>query len=304
MTRHASARINEDTIENSRLLMDSLQDDTKGFERLAALLKNVAGINLPTNSKNLCLMASRLSHELKKYGLSGYKEYYELVQQGHPEVMGEFIRAMTTNTTHFFREPKHFEIFQSVLQTTIQQKEREHSREIRIWCSAASTGQEPYTILMSALSAIPDPSAWSVQFLATDIDRDVLAKASRGVYTENEIEGIPANLRQSFLTAHAGKNGTMYAFKQQYRDAIRFAEFNLLTEPYPFKHPFDFVFCRNVLIYFDKDTAQTVVNRMALTLRPGGYLFLGHSESGMMKSEHLKPIATAAYQRTSDKWKK
>lgn len=284
-----------DSITDSQAFMHQLQADDGGYTKLAALLKEHAGINMVLNDKNLTLMASRLASILKARAFNGYKKYYEYLASGAPGAMNEFICALTTNTTQFFREPVHFEVLKRKLVEIIEYKKKRHTHEIRIWCSAASTGQEVYTMMMVIQDQIKNLGKWNICFLATDIDHDVLERAASGIYQATEMNGIPEQYRSQFFNRL--QDGS-YQFKSEFREGIRFAQFNLLTEKYPFQYPFDVIFCRNVLIYFDRPTAEGVIERLARALRPGGFLFLGHSETGMMKSKILKNFSSAAYQRT------
>lgn len=305
------ARNIKSLINDSQTLLHELQSDNRGFEQLAGVLKSMTGINLPLNSKNLSLMASRLNPILRDRGLSDYREFFQLISGNNKKAIDEFIEAMTTNTTYFFREPQHFDLLTKLVAARLKEDPYygRGSDEIRMWCSASSTGQEPYTILMTLLetfsksigpqllpqySTIPDIN---LKFLATDIDREVLTKASMGKYSDKEIEGISEPLLQKYFTSQSVLDESFFIVKKELRNLIKFAQFNLLDEPYPFKYPFDYIFCRNVLIYFDAETTRKVVDRLALALRPGGILFLGHSESGMVRCRHLKTIGSAAYQR-------
>lgn len=277
-------------------LLAGLQADTTGFAEMARILKQHAGINLVLNEKNLTLMATRLVSTLQSYGCLTYWDYLRKLQD-HPTHVDELISAMTTNTTQFFRESVHFDFLKSQIVQMVREKQRSTQNELRIWCSAASTGQEIYTILMVLLSAIENPNLIQLQVLATDIDLEVLETASAGVYSQGEVEAVPeAYLQRYFDTIKTGTT-TKFRIKREVRSLIRFAPFNLLTEDYPFQFPFDVIFCRNVLIYFDRATGERVVDRLGAHLRPGGLLFLGHSETGLMKSKDLKTVSSAAYQK-------
>jgi chemotaxis protein methyltransferase CheR len=283
------------SLKNSQESFDRLQKDAQGFKRLVEILKDASGIHLPENTKNLSLLAGRLGPILSSNGFQSYKEY-EAYLRANPGVgIPEFVCALTTNTTQFFREMPHFEFLRQHLPVMIAAKQRKYQHEFRVWCSVASTGQEPYTIAMTLLESLRDPATWNIQFLATDIDEEVLEKACKGVYTEAEVEGVPPLFRQKYFNLHA--NGKSQQVKSELQKLIRFAPFNLITKDYPFKHRFDLIFCRNVLIYFDPPTAQAVVNHLIEQLTPGGLLFLGHSESGALKSSLVTSISHSVYQR-------
>lgn len=279
-------------------LNSGIYDDLDGIERASNLLKAWAGIHLPVNEKNRSLLAGRLAPILRALQLETLSEYINLLEKSKSrELVSEFICAMTTNTTEFFRESKHFDLFKKLLTEMIPSKLKKLQPEIRIWCAAASTGQEPYSLLITLLEAIQNYSQWNIQFLATDIDATVLQKAARGIYTKAEVQNIPPYLLQKYFIKKAIKEVDHYMVKGSIKNLIRFAPFNLLTDPFPFQHPFDFIFCRNVLIYFDRPTASSVVEKAALALRKDGYLFLGHAETVVGKSRFLRTVSHAAYQR-------
>ncbi len=281
----------------SQVLLDKLQADEGGFKKLSTLLKEKAGINMVLNDKNLTLMASRLNSVLKKQGIKSYKEYIKLIEENPEKYLQEFIVCLTTNTTQFYREPVHFDYLAKKLPEILEKKEQEKNYELRIWCSATSTGQEVYTIMMVLLKHIQNLTKWNIKFLATDIDHEVLQRAADGIYTKNETGGIPQENLKKYFDEIEHKQEIKYQFKAEYRRIIRFATFNLLTEKYPFKHPFDIAFCRNVLIYFDRETSASVIDKIANSLGPNGLLFLGHSETGMLKSKFLKSVASATYEK-------
>lgn len=284
-------------MRSTQHFMEKLQTDTVSFEKLSAFLKKYAGINMITNGKNLTLMACRLAPILKKRSLRNYREYLDILAHPTAEILAEFVSALTTNTTQFFRESVHFDIFKNKLLETVEQKKKQHSYELRLWCAASSTGQEAYSILFTLLTHLPSFSNWNIHFLSSDIDTEVLEKASLGIYQENELENLPEMYRHQYFKRVVSQ-AKSYQIKTDIKKMVRFAQFNLLTDRYPFQHRFDFVFCRNVLIYFDRTTSDSVIEKIARTIRPGGYLFLGHSETGMMKSKFLKSIATGVYQKT------
>jgi chemotaxis protein methyltransferase CheR len=275
-----------------------LQNDLTGFSALSEILKGRCGIDLPPTPKNLSLMASRMRKLLLARGLESYGEYARMIHNQVPGVMNEFISALTTNTTHFFRENEHFNHLRKILPELIEAKRREGSNELRVWCAASSTGQEPYTILISLLESGVLPPGMTLKFLATDIDLQVLEKASNAIYREEDIENMPPVLVSRYFEKGIGGDGQrMVRVLPRYASMIRFARLNLIEPRWPFQNKFDIIFCRNVLIYFDSPTAQGVVERLAGQLNPGGYLYVGHSESGHVKTRLVKSVVAAAYVR-------
>lgn len=281
-------------VESSNELFQRLRADTNGFRRVAEVLLDIAGIHLPLNDKNLCLAASRLSAVIKKRNLGGYDEYLELLNAAGGDAIDEFVSQMTTNTTHFFREKAHFEILSRGLPELARRARARGDNSLRIWCAAASSGQEPYTIAITAAEAAAAGLGCEVRILGTDIDRSMLEKAHRGVYTAAEIESLPSHHRVKYFDT-VGKTGT-YRVKSVLRNMLEWSEFNLTADSYPFHARFDAVFCRNVLIYFDRKTAQSVVQKLAESLVPQGFLFIGHSESGTVRIPGLVAAGPSFYQ--------
>lgn len=279
--------------------LDRHQGDVAGFQKLASIIKVNCGIDLPVTPKNLSLMASRLRKVLAAYGIEDYKQFADLLNRGDKRAMNEFICAMTTNTTHFFREKEHFAHLRKSLPAMVEAKRKANAhQELRVWCAAASTGQEPFTILMTILGSGALPSNWTVKFLATDIDLNVLEKAARATYREDEVENVPASELNTFFDEGGAVSGErLYRIKKNFASMIRFARLNLVDNPWPFEHKFDVIFCRNVMIYFDGPTARDVVERQAAALNTGGLLYIGHSEMGHAKSALIKSVAPAVYER-------
>lgn len=277
-----------------------LEADHNGFTQLSNLLKQHAGINLPPTPKNFTLLSTRLRKILIKYSLYTYQSYYLLLKQ-HPHLIAEFISRMTTNTTHFFRENEHFIILKEILPALLKKKTQAHDFELRLWCAAASTGEEPYSIAITLLENIPNLLKWDIKLLASDIDAHVLDKAMSGVYAQTQVAPISPFVLQKYFTVNIQGQGLdrvkYYHVTSQLKDLLHFAEFNLKTELYPFNTSFDIIFCRNVFIYFDQETVLLILDKFTSHLKVGGYLFIGHSESGNIRHTNLKRISHAVYQR-------
>lgn len=276
-------------------LASDLRNDQEGFLRLAALLKRMVGIHLPLNSKNQSLVASRLNPIFRKHRIESFDEYLRLLDQGDAAIIQEFISALTTNTTQFFREDAHFGELKKLLSEMILRKGPRP--EIRVWCAASSTGQEPYSIAMTLLEAMGEGLSFHFKMLATDIDTQVLERAANGVYTEESLRSLPPAYLQKYFRPIADPSGTRYEVSRAIRAPITFACFNLLEETYPFQYPFDFIFCRNVLIYFDRATSASVIHKLIQSAGVGSYLFLGHAEAGMLRSEQVANVNHAVYRR-------
>jgi chemotaxis protein methyltransferase CheR len=262
----------------------------KTFDKFSAKIHEIAGVNLPWTDKNISLVRNRLSKVLRKEGLANYEELADKLENPSKAMLEIFISALTTNKTHFFREEAHFDFLANELKTHF-----DRHQDLRLWCAAASTGQEPYTLAMVIKENVPPQYHHKCKMLATDIDLEVLGRAVKGVYTSAETEGVPSWLRTKYFDA--SKDKTSFRAKDDLAKMIHFARFNLVQNSYEFQKPFHYVFCRNVLIYFDPPTTKKVINGLASTLIPGGYLVLGHSESGTVSDPTIKALSQAIYKK-------
>ncbi|WP_373998330.1 protein-glutamate O-methyltransferase CheR [Bdellovibrio bacteriovorus] len=265
----------------------------KMFTKFAEHMYELAGVDLPLTPKNHALIRNRIVKLLRRHSLKSYEEYWALIEKGGPDLTSEFISALTTNMTSFYRESNHFDFLQNI----IPELGKKFGSDIRMWCAAASTGQEPYTIAMTACEALGENSSTKVRLLATDIDLQVLKKASVGTYEEREMQGLPPTQRVKYFEKVKANGDEFFRAKDTIHKMIRFAPFNLMNPKYEFQHKFHVIFCRNVLIYFDEQTTKKVIDNLVSCLAPGGYLILGHSESGNVKHAGLKPLSRAVYQK-------
>ncbi len=277
--------------------MKSLQQDDQGFMTLSKILKDATGINLELNEKNLFLMAGRLNKVLRDNELKSYAELINLLNLGDVQHLKIFASALTTHTTEFFREDEHFLMLKELVIEAINQKN--FKGELRIWCAAASTGQEAYTIAMCLEEIRMSLKPFDLKILATDIDEQVLEVASQGTYTVAEMASVPLNLKKKYFKKCSKNNNEVFQVNPRLRNSIHFAPFNLVSNQFPFEHHFDIIFCRNVLIYFDTETRTQIIRKFADALHPYGHLFLGHAEAGVVKANTLKSIHVAVYKRTA-----
>lgn len=238
------------------------------FARVQALIYQRAGISLHDGKH--AMVYSRLSRRLRDTGHTSFREYLSWLETHDGPEWQEFVNALTTNLTAFFREQHHFEIFASHLRS-------KPSANWRVWCNAASTGEEPYSIVITALEALGVNA--SFKLTASDIDSRVLATAAQGVYRLDSVKGLSPERLQKFFLKGKGGNAGMVRAKPELRRAIDFMSVNLIRDDWPFKEPFDVVFCRNVMIYFDAPTQRRVLERIHRVLKPGGMLFVGHAEN-------------------------
>jgi chemotaxis protein methyltransferase CheR len=238
------------------------------FERVRRLIRTHAGISL--NEGKHAMVYSRLSRRLRDTGQVSFASYLDALEQGGSTAeWQEFVNCLTTNLTSFFREEHHF-------QDLARELESRRGGPIRIWCNAASTGEEPYSIAMTVAEALGSPG--SARIMASDIDTKVLATAAAGVYGADARGLSPERLRRHFLRG-TGSNDGRIRIKPELARAVEFRVHNLMAPRWSFDEPFDIVFCRNVMIYFDAPTQRQVLERIHAAMRPRGVLYVGHSEN-------------------------
>lgn len=239
------------------------------FDRVQSLIYQHAGISLHDGKH--AMVYSRLSRRLRETGHQSFKDYLGWLETHDGPEWQEFVNALTTNLTSFFREQHHFEIFANHL------KSRAPGAAWRVWCNAASTGEEPYSIVMTALEALGPKG--NLTLTASDIDSKVLASAAQGVYRMEGLKGLSEERIQRFFLRGKGANAGMARAKPELQRMIEFISVNLIRDDWPFRQPFDVVFCRNVMIYFDAPTQRKVLERIHRVMAPGGLLFVGHAEN-------------------------
>lgn len=239
------------------------------FSRVQSLIYQRAGINLHDGKH--AMVYSRLSRRLRDTGHTSFRDYLSWLETHDGPEWQEFVNALTTNLTAFFREQHHFEIFAAHL------KSRPAGSPWKVWCNAASTGEEPYSIVMTAFESLGNNAQFKLT--ASDIDSKVLASAAQGVYRLDNLKGLTQERLQRFFMRGKDSNAGLIRVKPELRKAIEFLSVNLIRDDWPFKDPFDVVFCRNVMIYFDAPTQRKVLERIHRVLKPGGMLFVGHAEN-------------------------
>ena len=266
------------------------------FNRIRELVREHTGIALSDAKRQL--VYGRLARRLRALRLDDFSSYIELLEAGESGELEEFTNAVTTNLTSFFREAHHFEYLAGEALPGIVARDTGR-RRLRIWCCAASTGEEPYSIAMVLREAQQRLSGWDVKLLATDLDSNVLAHGISGVYTQERFRTVSdARLRNFFEAAPRAADSRLRA-AEELRSLITFKQLNLMHE-WPMRGPFDAIFCRNVVIYFDKETQRALFERMARLQRPGDYLFLGHSESLYRVSDRYDLIGKTIYRRNDN----
>ena len=264
------------------------------FRGLAQLAYDRAGIALADSKRNL--VYTRLSRRLRSLGYSSFRQYREYLDGDDGEAeMERFINSISTNHTKFFREGHHFDHFRTHVAAPFAQASRGSvGCRLRVWSAGCSTGEEPHTIAVVLKREITDVARHDVRILATDIDTDVLAKAAHGEYSASAIDDVPVTYR-SFFPPKDGSEAKV-VIGEEVRSLIAFRRLNLI-EQWPFRGPFDAIFCRNVMIYFDNATKTALVDRFAKMIRPGGWLYLGHSETLMGPHSALRLVGRTIYRR-------
>jgi chemotaxis protein methyltransferase CheR len=270
-----------------------LSRDDMGF--IAKLVYEHAGIVIREHKE--AMTRGRLARRVKALGLSSVAEYCAFLRtSGAADEIPELINAVTTNHTAFFRERHHFDhLRKEVLPRLIQERGGRRGR-IRIWSSASSSGEEPYSIAATARDAIGNRSDLDFRILATDIDTDILARAEAGIYPAEQFERLPADVRPWLKTEPTGSRGEV-RISEDLRRLLAFKRLNLIDK-WPMSGPFDVIFCRNVFIYFDTPTKAAILDRFVALLQPGGFLYLGHSESLPQPHPQLRLIGRTIYERT------
>jgi len=263
----------------------------RDFEEVRKMIYDHAGIALSEAKEDM--VYSRLARRLRATGIRSFREYLNLLRAGNEVEWEAFVNSLTTNLTDFFREAHHFPILRDFLKTR-------RDRPIHIWCSASSTGEEPYSIAMTAVEALGGFNA-PVKVWASDLDTNVLKKGREGIYPVERLQKlIPAQQRQFFLKG-TGENAGMARAKPELRAMVEYFQLNLLDANYPIREPLDAIFCRNVMIYFDKPTQYAILKRMKPLLKPDGLLFVGHSEALYHAADLFRLRGQTVYEHASGK---
>ena len=260
------------------------------FEQFRDLAYKTFGLDLKEGKEQL--VSSRLGKLIAGLNFRSFNDYYDhVVADKTGEALLAMVDALTTNHTSFLREPAHLDFLCDHIIPELAKRDR-----VRIWCAASSTGEEPYTLAFSVLEALPANRRARVEIVASDISTRVLEAAQRAVYPAERLQSVPPALQSKYFLRGEGRSKGFYKVKPEIRKLVEFRRINLV-EPYPDMEPFPVIFCRNVMIYFDKPTQERVVNRMAHYLEPGGYLFIGHSESLMGTNQPLDYVRPAVYRK-------
>jgi chemotaxis protein methyltransferase CheR len=269
----------------------------RDFDYISQIVGERVGIDLPKTKREL--IYGRLAKRLRKLGIKSFKEYCDRLEQGDEEEFTNFINAITTNVTSFFRENHHFEFLRNTLLPDLIQKQKYASQpRLRVWSAGCSSGREPYTIAMVLKETIPDLDRWDAKILATDLDSHILEVARKGIYSIDHLNEIPQESQKRWLKVGHGSNEGDFIIRNELKQLISFRQLNLLSG-WPMQGLFDFIFCRNVTIYFDTNNRMNVVNRFADQLVDDGHLFVGHSESLFGLTHRFKSVGHTIHLKTA-----
>jgi len=279
--------------------------DMREFTAFRALIHRETGIWLRDGKQ--AMLASRLSRRLRHHGMRDFASYFAYVEQvrdGGIE-MGELINCITTNKTSFFRETHHFDFLADTIVPAARNAAlRGAPKSLRVWSAACSTGEEPYSIVMTLLEALSInlsslpagvPGSWDIEVVASDIDTAVLATAAQGVYPEASLESVPAALQAKYFLRGKGNMFGHVRLKPAVASLIKFQRINLMDAAWPIESKFDAIFFRNALIYFNQETQEQFLRKMLRHLKPEGYLFLGHSENVPWLNDAVQPLNRTIY---------
>lgn len=274
------------------LAKEKLQEDREfdftesDFQRVRKMIYKHAGISLSEAKRDM--VYSRIARRLRTIAFTSFDDYldYLAANEADEDEWQAFTNCLTTNLTSFFREEHHFPI--------LAEHMKHAKKPYRIWCSAASTGEEPYTLAMTACEALGSLKP-PVEIIATDIDTNVLATAARGVYPIDRLDKLSEQRKKMFFMKGTGKHEGVVKVRQELRNLITFKQLNLLSPSYGFREPFDAIFCRNVMIYFDKPTQGAILSKFVPLMKPDALLFAGHSENFMYVSNAFKLKGKTVY---------
>ena len=265
------------------------------YERISRLVYEQCGINLHEGKKEL--VKARLGKRLREGSFKSFGEYYRYVttDDGTDELIS-MIDSLSTNLTYFFREESHFQKLRNMIKLMVKTSNQGRlSEKLRIWSAGCSTGEEPYSLAMTVCESVNGLSG-DVKIMATDISTRVLQTADKGIFGKERLKNVPPAILKKYFQMGSGSCEGQFLIKKAIRDMVQFSRFNLMDTPPP-NYRFDIIFCRNVMIYFDKATQEALVRRFHQCLNKGGHLFVGHSESLTGLSHELKYIEPSVYRK-------
>jgi chemotaxis protein methyltransferase CheR len=284
--------LNRSMEKSMNLFRAEMGDDE--FRRFSELIQSEFGIKMPPSKK--VLLQSRFQKRLRALGMHSYKEYCDYVfsEKGREQERTHLVDVVTTNTTHFFREPKHWDIMNGMVLPELWGRGIGRGRPLHLWSAGCSSGEEPYTLAMILSEFALRSSGFDFSILATDISREILQKAMRAIYPLEKAEEIPMDMKKKYLLK--SKTKPVIKIDQALRNKVTFQQLNFM-ESFHLQEPQDIIFCRNVVIYFDRDTQVVLFNKFCNNIKPGGYLFIGHSESLSGMRLPIRQVAPTVFQK-------
>ena len=287
----------EATNQNNPNMYSKKMSD-KLFKEFSSFIYDKLGINLPSMKK--LMLQSRLVKRLRELKMNSFEEYFDFLtsEQGLRNELPNMVNVVTTNKTDFFREPKHFEILNNIV---LPEHYNKYGNKIfRIWSAGCSIGAEPYTMAMVLLEFREKNKGFQFSIHSTDISTKVLEIAKNAIYDYQMVNPVPMELRKKYLLKSKDKKSPKYIrMAPELRKCVKFNQLNLMDNKYDIRAPVDAIFCRNVIIYFDKITQERVINRLCKYLKPNGYLFMGHSETLNMINAPLKNVSSTVYRKNA-----
>jgi chemotaxis protein methyltransferase CheR len=265
------------------------------FERIRQFVSEHTGIVLTEKKKDM--VYGRLSKRIRRGDFDSFSAFIDALDEGNEDEQDFMINAITTNLTAFFREKHHFEFLKNTVIPSLIKK-KGYKKHLRVWSAGCSTGEEPYSIAMILKESLPDCDDWDVKILATDLDANVIAHGKAGIYRQDRIEGLDERRIKRWFKRGSGDNADMVKVSPELQQMITFKRLNLLHQ-WPMSGPFDLMFCRNVVIYFDKDTQRVLFDRYADILAPDAHLFIGHSETLFKVSSRFDSLGQTIYQKNN-----
>ena len=270
----------------------SLSD--REFNEFRAVIKELTGISMGDSKRQL--VYRRVGSRLKATNISTFQGYLDYLKKGDPSELEEFANAVTTNLTSFFREGHHFDFLAKTIVPEIVTRTGHSSKRLRIWSAGCSTGEEPYSIAITLKESLKNLDRWDAKILGTDLDSEVLNTCKAGVYSQQRVEKIPKNQLRRWFRKSRAQGTELVKVSEDVQDLITFKQLNLMHD-WPMRGRFDLIFCRNVIIYFDKPTQRILIDRFAEHLEDNAYLILGHSETLFNVSDRFSLIGNTIYQK-------
>lgn len=265
----------------------------KEFKLFQEIIYRQTGIHMSEKKRNL--IVARLSKRLRALNLKNFSEYYQhLIDNSSGDEIINLINRVTTNKTDFFREVHHFDLLlQEIFPAIIREGNASRERKLRIWSAGCSTGEEPYSLAMTVSEAFKAERGWDIKILATDLDTEVLMKATAGIYPSQAITPVPIN----YISKYFERTDSGYEVTKSIKSLISFRKLNLMEQAFPMKKSFDMIFCRNVMIYFDDETKSSLVRKFHHHLKENGFMFIGHSESLMYMKDIFRFLKHTVYRK-------